>query len=127
MRVQRLISAVMGVALLIASAGPARANRGKTTVLWDTRGHWAEANIRAAAAAGWVTGYPDRSFRPEGEVTRAEFIKMLGSLARAPAEIKDQRLQVLAPFLAEQHHWVAQQGHVRTALAAGSWNRPTLP
>jgi len=119
MGVQRLVSAVLGVALLAVSAGPVQAGSTETAALWDTRGHWAEANIRAAAAAGWVKGYPDGTFKPEGEVTRAEFIKMLGSLAGAPSVIGDQRLQVLAPFLAEQDHWVAQQGHVRGALAAG--------
>lgn len=45
--------------------------------LQDISSHWAKANIEAAVAVGYVNGYPDGSFRPEGNVTRAEFIKML--------------------------------------------------
>jgi hypothetical protein len=43
----------------------------------DITGNWAEAEIRKAVLEGWVTGYPDGSFHPEREVTRAEFVQML--------------------------------------------------
>ena len=39
----------------------------------DTAGHWAREEINAAAAAGWVNGYEDGSFRPNAYITRAEF------------------------------------------------------
>ncbi|MCL6577273.1 S-layer homology domain-containing protein [Kyrpidia sp.] len=42
----------------------------------DIKGHWAEALIREAAARGWVTGFPDGSFRPDQPVTRGEFAVM---------------------------------------------------
>ncbi|MFX3632376.1 MAG: cadherin-like beta sandwich domain-containing protein [Candidatus Pristimantibacillus sp.] len=44
----------------------------------DIAGNWAEAEIRKAVAEGWVAGYPDGSFHPEREVTRAEFVQLLG-------------------------------------------------
>ena len=44
--------------------------------------HWAASYVAAAAAAGWLNGYPDGSFRPEQPVTQAEavtvFEKLLG-------------------------------------------------
>jgi hypothetical protein len=43
----------------------------------DIAGNWAEAEIRKAVAEGWVAGYPDGSFHPEREVTRAEFVQLL--------------------------------------------------
>lgn len=60
----------------------------------DTAGHWAEAAIERAAAAGIITGYTDGSFRPERAVTRAEFIVMLARAlawegAGAPASFAD--------------------------------------
>nr|WP_260405705.1 S-layer homology domain-containing protein [Paenibacillus sp. 598K] len=45
--------------------------------LTDIAGHWAEAAIRKAAAAGIVKGYEDDTFRPGNTVTRAEFAVML--------------------------------------------------
>jgi len=46
-------------------------------MLMDISGHWAEANIKSLVASGAVSGYPDGTFRPEGEITRAEFAAML--------------------------------------------------
>lgn len=43
----------------------------------DTVGHWANFEVAGAVKAGWVGGYPDGSFQPDGNITRAEFIKML--------------------------------------------------
>jgi len=45
--------------------------------LTDIAGHWAESAIREAVSLGFVNGYTDGKFRPQGEVTRAEFAKML--------------------------------------------------
>ncbi|CAI6079640.1 S-layer homology domain-containing protein [Cohnella sp. JJ-181] len=45
--------------------------------LKDIAGHWAEAGIREAVALGFVTGYPDGTFGPQRQVTRAEFAVML--------------------------------------------------
>ncbi|MBQ1211095.1 MAG: S-layer homology domain-containing protein, partial [Clostridia bacterium] len=41
--------------------------------------HWAYANVQTLVNDGTVKGYEDGSFKPEGTVTRAEFVKMLGT------------------------------------------------
>jgi len=46
----------------------------------DYSGHWAEKNIQSWLDNNYGTGYPDGSFRPEGLVTRAEFVKMVNAL-----------------------------------------------
>ena len=52
----------------------------------DLAGHWAAAYIRTAAANGWVTGYPDGTFRPDQYVTRAEAVTMVNRmLGRNPS------------------------------------------
>ncbi len=41
-------------------------------------GHWAYANVQKLVSDGTIRGYEDGSFRPNGTVTRAEFVKMIG-------------------------------------------------
>ncbi|MBA9087186.1 putative phosphodiesterase [Fontibacillus solani] len=48
--------------------------------LSDIAGHWAEASIQELAAKGIVSGYADGTFKPKGEVTRAEFAVMLARM-----------------------------------------------
>jgi hypothetical protein len=43
----------------------------------DIQGHWAENTIRQWLLADLATGYPDGTFRPNNNVTRAEFITMV--------------------------------------------------
>ncbi|MBB6672915.1 S-layer homology domain-containing protein [Cohnella nanjingensis] len=45
--------------------------------LKDIAGHKREAEIAKAVSLGIVFGYPDGTFRPDGNVTRAEFASML--------------------------------------------------
>ena len=46
---------------LISSIGPASA---AFLTLSDISTHWARQDIEKAMEAGWVNGYPDKSFRP---------------------------------------------------------------
>ena len=43
----------------------------------DITGHWAGHNIRTLAGMGIVAGYPDGTFKPNANITRAEFVAML--------------------------------------------------
>lgn len=56
--------------------GPPTAGTDEVTFA-DIRGHWAEAAIAGAVRAGWVSGYPDGSFKPGQHLTRAEFTRMV--------------------------------------------------
>jgi len=40
-------------------------------------GSWAAEDVSAAVSAGWINGYKDGSFRPHGELTRAEMTAIL--------------------------------------------------
>lgn len=48
----------------------------------DLRGHWAEKDLRWAAAQGWIKGLPDGSFAPERAVTRAEACAILNRVLK---------------------------------------------
>jgi len=39
--------------------------------------HWARSVIESAVSKGYVSGYPDGKFRPNQDVARSEFVKML--------------------------------------------------
>ena len=43
----------------------------------DITGHWARVGILRAFELGFINGYPDKTFRPNGNITRAEFLTML--------------------------------------------------
>ncbi|MCR4424646.1 MAG: S-layer homology domain-containing protein [Firmicutes bacterium] len=45
--------------------------------LVDIDGHWAEGAIKSLVNMGVVEGYPDKTYRPESPVTRAEFAKIV--------------------------------------------------
>ncbi len=46
----------------------------------DVDGHWAQKAIVSAKAVGIINGYPDGTFRPEAELSRAEAITMISKL-----------------------------------------------
>lgn len=48
---------------------------------YDCRHHWAKTSIEAAASAGWVNGVSAGEFQPNGTLTRAAFVTMLGRMA----------------------------------------------
>jgi hypothetical protein len=52
----------------------------------DISGHWAEANIQLALSSGIVSGYPDGTFKPGKNVTRAEFVVMLMNALKPQGE-----------------------------------------
>ena len=46
----------------------------------DVKGHWAEAAIAQAYGNGRIAGYPDNTFRPNNNITRAEAVTVLNKL-----------------------------------------------
>lgn len=58
---------------------PAKEEENVFTGFSDISGHWAEKNILAMYHKGIINGFTDGTFRPEDNVTRAEFVKMFVS------------------------------------------------
>ena len=48
----------------------------------DITNHWAQANIESIVARGIAGGYPDGTFKPNNNITRAEFVAMMNSLLK---------------------------------------------
>ncbi|WP_264842746.1 S-layer homology domain-containing protein [Caldinitratiruptor microaerophilus] len=93
----------------------------------DVQGHWAEASIREAVAAGYVHGYPDGTFRPDAPVTRAELLALTVKALQQAGYLP----RIHVPYAADEfdpqlrEHWVVKQGFLPLALAttpgAGQW------
>jgi hypothetical protein len=71
----------------------------------DTEGHWAAGFISSAAAKGWVSGYPDGTFQPEGGTTRAEAVTVINRMLNRQVALGD--IPDWAPIYTDltEAHW----------------------
>ncbi len=74
--------------------------------------HWACPYIAAAAKAGYFSGYPDATFKPDQRLTRAQGIALILKLSQQPQTARLPQLKDL-----NDQHWAAKA--VATGLAAG--------
>ncbi|NMB12884.1 MAG: S-layer homology domain-containing protein [Firmicutes bacterium] len=72
MRRYTIRMAAMALLAALLLSGTASASR-----LTDISASWARADIEALLTDGVINGYPDRTFRPDNPVTRAEFSRIL--------------------------------------------------
>lgn len=56
-----------------------------TVALKDIQSHWAEKYINEAVAKGFISGYPDGTFAPNRNITRAEIVTLLVRAFEVPA------------------------------------------
>ena len=63
-------------------------------------GHWAFRYIVSSAAKGWISGYPDGSFRPNSLISRAEAVTIVNRLLerRPDKDYIDTHKPELKPF-----------------------------
>ncbi len=87
---------------------------GASGVLYDLNGHWAVGEVARLVDMGIVSGLGDGTFRPEARLTRAAFVKML--VLAADLEPDPGATGGLADTT---DHWVAGQGYIGPAVAAG--------
>jgi hypothetical protein len=76
-----LITAIAVVTLvgcaLTSTKETVKAADSQTAVFSDIKGHWAEEDMNTAIQKGYVKGYPDGTFHPDGTITRAEYAALL--------------------------------------------------
>ena len=51
--------------------------------------HWASSAISAGTSAGWLSGYPDGTFRPDQNITRLEAVKMINTAFHRTCDVND--------------------------------------
>lgn len=72
---KRLIASLTVMMMLHSAVYAVYAQEGFTDLAVQ---HWAYEAVTELVSKGTVSGYEDGSFRPDGLVTRAEFVKMIG-------------------------------------------------
>lgn len=94
--------------------------------------HWAKRYIDFAYKEGWITGYPDGTFRPDRNITRAEAVIMVNKVLNRSADKKyvDNNLALLVRFTdLNNDYWAyyniieAANSHDYTRNADGSETR----
>ena len=53
---------------------------GSPSKFTDIAGHWAEEYITSSEIKGWIKGYPDLTFKPEQDITRAEAVTLINNV-----------------------------------------------
>lgn len=84
-------------AAMFARLADLNTKAGAVALFSDVENHWAKASIDAMVSAGYMKGYPDGTFRPDGKISRAEFAQMIKAMDKANS--------ARAPFKDIEGHW----------------------
>ena len=97
-----------------------------------SKNHWAYKVICSAEAKGWISGYPDGTFKPEKNITRAEVVSSTNRILNRYADLDFAKahVQELAPMIdINDSHWAygpvveAMNGHDYKRLSDGKNER----
>ena len=72
---KRILSLLIAVVLVLGTATVVSADREFSDL---SPSHWGYSYVQTLVGDGTINGYQDGTFRPEANVTRAEFVKMIG-------------------------------------------------
>ncbi len=105
------------IIFIVLSIQPAMAK----TVFYDTFNHWAESDINFASNTLKVfKGYGDFTFRPENNITRAEFIAILARTAYRQNQMKEIYTGDMSYSDMSDKHWsytfiISMNEHLKTS------------
>lgn len=83
-------------------------NGDKTTAKFsDIANHWAKDEISIAYNNGWITGYPDGTFGPQRDITRAETMTLVNRVLNRQPETEDDLLPNMVTWTdnADKNAW----------------------
>lgn len=73
MKKERVLSIFVAAALIFTMLVCSIPAVAASAMLSDIEGHWAQGAIREMVGEGFISGYPDGTFKPNANITRAEF------------------------------------------------------
>ena len=80
----------------------------------DMESHWGESFVQQAVEMGLFTGYPDGTFRPDGTISRADFVTVLWRSASSPEPKEDAPFADVPAdaYYAKAVAWAKENGYV---------------
>ncbi len=60
----------------------------------DIQGHWAQDDIEKFVSLGYINGYGDNTFKPDGQITRAEFVKIVNRVFNLTSKTNENFIDV---------------------------------
>ncbi|MCL2200590.1 MAG: S-layer homology domain-containing protein [Oscillospiraceae bacterium] len=79
-KIRSIISVILAIILSFSSVGFVSAQPSVD----DISGTFFETEFRQAVSRGWINGFPDGTFRPNANITRAEIITLLDNALELP-------------------------------------------
>ncbi len=101
-------------AAIVVLAGGVKADPALASPFRDVpANHWSRTNIAAAVKAGYISGFPDKSFHPEEKISRAQAVSLILRLSKQPLS------GAVLPQLSDLNsgHWAAPA--VAVGIASG--------
>ncbi|WP_025688203.1 S-layer homology domain-containing protein [Paenibacillus zanthoxyli] len=71
-----LLTGMLGIGMVFGSLSAASA----APTPKDIQGHWAQSKLQDWLDKGYLTGYPDGTFKPNKAITRAEYVALINRL-----------------------------------------------
>ena len=90
-----------------------------------TTSHWAYGEINAAAAAGWVDGYPDGTFKPDQDIARVEVMKLINGMVNRSITTEElEKLGAVNPYtdLVDTHWGYPQVMEATIPHSGAEWH-----
>lgn len=81
---------------------------GDKTFIDVSADHWAYDSIKKAAKAGWISGYPDGTFKPDQPITRAEVVTITNRMLNRYADedyVESHREKIINYIDLDNTHW----------------------
>jgi len=93
-------------------------------VFSDLENHWGQENIVRLYTLGGIDGYPDGSFRPEGKVTKAEFLALtVKAVINNPIELSQKEEHWGSPYF----RWAYKNNVIDLSdLDESTWDAPII-
>jgi hypothetical protein len=106
----KLQSLIIASALVLLSSGISYGASEKNEIKFmDMKDHWANVPVKDGVAKGYVDGYEDGTFKPDKEVTRAEFIKLVSAALGQKVDPEQGSLWYLAYVRAMKEEGILSQ------------------